>query len=60
MLHNSKFRIIFATVFHRILDFKAGLAFYLGPFFYFIPFISLPFSNTCYLGFGQETDSFPV
>ena len=35
MLHNSKFRIIFATVFHRILDFKAGLDFYLGPFFYF-------------------------
>jgi hypothetical protein len=24
---------IFTTVFHRILDFKAGLDFYLGPFF---------------------------
>lgn len=24
---------IFALVFHRILDFKAGLDFYLGPFF---------------------------
>ena len=23
-------------VFHRILDFKAGLDFYLGPFFYFL------------------------
>jgi len=26
---------IFVSVFHRILDFKAGLDFYLGPFFYF-------------------------
>ena len=34
---NSKFHIIFVSVFHRILDFKAGLDFYLGPFFYFIP-----------------------
>jgi len=25
--------IIFDLVFHRILDFKAGLDFYLGPFF---------------------------
>ena len=25
---------IFVSVFHRILDFKAGLDFYLGPFFY--------------------------
>jgi len=33
MLQNSNFRIIFALVFHRILDFKAGLDFYLGPFF---------------------------
>jgi hypothetical protein len=30
----SKNHIIFALVFHRILDFKAGLDFYLGPFFY--------------------------
>jgi len=37
MLHNSKNHIIFASVFHRILDFKAGLDFYLGPFFYFSP-----------------------
>ena len=37
MLHYSKFRIIFVSVFHRILDFKAGLDFYLGPFFYFNP-----------------------
>ncbi len=33
MLHNSKNHIIFVSVFHRILDFKAGLDFYLGPFF---------------------------
>ncbi len=25
---------IFASVFHRILDFKAGLDFYPGPFFF--------------------------
>lgn len=37
MLSNGKFRIIFVSVFHRILDFKAGLDFYLGPFFIFIP-----------------------
>jgi len=37
MLSNGKFRIIFVSVFHRILDFKAGLDFYLGPFFYFYP-----------------------
>ena len=36
MLHSTNFRIIFVSVFHRILDFKAGLDFYLGPFFYFI------------------------
>ena len=36
MLHNSKNHIIFVSVFHRILDFKAGLDFYLGPFFIFI------------------------
>ena len=36
MLHISKNPIIFVSVFHRILDFKAGLDFYLGPFFYFI------------------------
>ena len=34
MLHNSKNQPIFVSVFHRILDFKAGLDFYLGPFFY--------------------------
>jgi hypothetical protein len=34
MLLNSKNHIIFVSVFHRILDFKAGLDFYLGPFFY--------------------------
>ncbi len=33
MLYYSKNRSIFVTVFHRILDFKAGLDFYLGPFF---------------------------
>jgi len=32
-LHIDKNYIIFALVFHRILDFKAGLDFYLGPFF---------------------------
>ncbi len=35
-------RYIFASVFHRILDFKAGLDFHLGPFFilydYYIQF----------------------
>ena len=34
-LYYSKFHIIFVSVFHRILDFKAGLDFYLGPFFIF-------------------------
>ncbi len=34
MLQNSKNQPIFVSVFHRILDFKAGLDFYLGPFFY--------------------------
>jgi hypothetical protein len=33
MLYNSENHIIFVSVFHRILDFKAGLDFYLGPFF---------------------------
>jgi hypothetical protein len=33
MLHNHKKPFIFVSVFHRILDFKAGLDFYLGPFF---------------------------
>jgi hypothetical protein len=33
MLRNSIFHTIFVSVFHRILDFKAGLDFYLGPFF---------------------------
>lgn len=33
MLHSSENHSIFALVFHRILDFKAGLDFYLGPFF---------------------------
>ena len=37
MLLNRKFHTIFVSVFHRILDFKAGLDFYLGPFFIFIP-----------------------
>jgi hypothetical protein len=37
MLSNRKFHTIFVSVFHRILDFKAGLDFYLGPFFIFIP-----------------------
>jgi hypothetical protein len=37
MLWISKFRIIFVSVFHRILDFKAGLDFYLGPFFILYP-----------------------
>ena len=32
-LENRIFHIIFVSVFHRILDFKAGLDFYLGPFF---------------------------
>ncbi len=34
MLHSTEFYLIFVSVFHRILDFKAGLDFYLGPFFY--------------------------
>ena len=34
MLVYGIFHIIFVSVFHRILDFKAGLDFYLGPFFY--------------------------
>jgi len=34
LLPDSKFPIIFALVFHRILDFKAGLDFYLGPLFF--------------------------
>ncbi len=38
MLSNRKFRTIFVSVFHRILDFKAGLDFYLGPFFMFAIF----------------------
>jgi hypothetical protein len=29
----SKFTLIFTTVFHRILDFKAGLNVYSDPFF---------------------------
>ncbi len=33
VLLNGNFHIIFVSVFHRILDFKAGLDFYLGPFF---------------------------
>lgn len=33
MLYNSENHTIFVSVFHRILDFKAGLDFYLGPFF---------------------------
>ncbi len=28
-----QYNAIFDSVFHRILDFKAGLDFYLGPFF---------------------------
>lgn len=39
MLHSSKNHIIFVSVFHRILDFKAGLDFYLGPFFIFILYV---------------------
>jgi hypothetical protein len=35
MLEIRNFHIIFVSVFHRILDFKAGLDFYLGPFFIF-------------------------
>jgi hypothetical protein len=35
----SNFHIIFVLVFHRILDFKAGLDFYLGPFFYAFTFL---------------------
>ncbi len=33
ILQNPKMPCIFVSVFHRILDFKAGLDFYLGPFF---------------------------
>ena len=33
MLLYSINHTIFVSVFHRILDFKAGLDFYLGPFF---------------------------
>ena len=45
MLQNSKNPVIFVSVFHRILDFKAGLDFYLGPFFYVF-----------WLAFGQYND----
>jgi hypothetical protein len=34
MLHSIENGLIFVSVFHRILDFKAGLDFYLGPFFF--------------------------
>jgi hypothetical protein len=34
VLQVEKNDIILHSVFHRILDFKAGLDFYLGPFFY--------------------------
>ena len=33
VLQIEKICYIFALVFHRILDFKTGLDFYLGPFF---------------------------
>ena len=33
--HQQLFVLNFASVFHRILDFKAGLDFYPGPFFYY-------------------------
>jgi hypothetical protein len=36
MLYCNVLHPIFVSVFHRILDFKAGLDFYLGPFFIFI------------------------
>ena len=39
MLYDKQLDAIFASVFHRILDFKAGLDFYLGPFFYFTPYV---------------------
>jgi hypothetical protein len=47
MLHGSKNHIIFVSVFHRILDFKAGLDFYLGPFFYLY--------TTCFCSITQFT-----
>jgi hypothetical protein len=34
VLHTPIFRSIIALVFHRILDFKTGLNFYSGPFFF--------------------------
>jgi hypothetical protein len=37
----SKFTLIFTTVFHRILDFKAGLNVYSDPFFIAFTFPSL-------------------
>ncbi len=45
MLHGTKFRTIFVSVFHRILDFKAGLDFYLGPFFMPIAAVGLIYLN---------------
>ena len=41
MLSGKLLHPIFVSVFHRILDFKAGLDFYLGPFFIF--------STSCFL-----------
>lgn len=40
VLQKSKFTLIFTSVFHRILDFKAGLNVYSDPFF-----ISFTFSR---------------
>ena len=37
ILQNPKMPCIFVSVFHRILDFKAGLDFYLGPFLFYVP-----------------------
>jgi hypothetical protein len=39
-LENGNCVLIFVMVFHRILDFKAGLDFYLGPFFLPFTFLS--------------------
>ena len=33
---SNDFPLIFTTVFHRILDFKTGLDFYPGPFYFTI------------------------
>jgi hypothetical protein len=45
---DKEFPTIFVSVFHRILDFKAGLDFYLGPLFFrsrFCSYFPVIFTN---------------